>query len=436
MDSSPSHDFDIAIIGAGLSGSCAAILAAQSGAEVVLLESNAVGRHKVCGEFLSPESRSLLSRLEVLEPMLESGAQSVTRVRILTSSRTSGAVSFPGAGLGFSRRALDTLLWSRALALGVEARAQTRVSRLEPLESGGFSLEASGQTISARYVISATGRAARWSRDSDSSEDRRGGVSAGQMDIPVTERLVSSALCRDAACRVLPRNISENDVASRVPTCSSPTQTRATQTPARFLGLKTHFRGARVPEGEVMLFPFEGGYCGLVGIEGGVVNACLLVSYTRSKGCAPDALWGSVTRENRALARAIEGATPCFEWVASGNVSFERAAPARDGVLRAGDAAGYIHPLTGDGMAMALRSGELAAQMVVRAWQTNASPLKAADDYARAWKSEFGGRLWWASRFQPLFTDARVTGWAQTFFDRAPALFRLGIVGTRGRVGG
>jgi len=422
MDSSPSHDFDIAIIGAGLSGSCAATLAAQCGAKVVLLEGNSVGRHKVCGEFLSPESRSLLSRLGVLEQMLEEGAQTVTRVRILTSSRTSGAVSFPSAGLGFSRRALDTLLWSRALTLGVEARAQTRVSRLEPLESGGFSLEANGEAISARYVISATGRAAKWSRDSDLSEDLRGMASVEQTDVPIREHLASSTNCRDAA--------------SRVPTVFTSIPTRSTKTPARFLGLKTHFCGASVPEGEVMLFPFEGGYCGLVGIEGGMVNACLLVSYNRSKGCAPDVLWQNITRENRALARAVKGATPLFEWVASGNVSFERAAPARDGVLRAGDAAGYIHPLTGDGMAMALRSGELAAQFVLSALQTNASPLNAADDYARAWKGEFQGRLWWASRFQPLFTDARVTGLAQTFFDRAPALFRLGIVGTRGRLGG
>lgn len=427
MDSFSSHDFDIAIIGAGLSGSCAATLAAQSGAKVVLLEGNPIGRHKVCGEFLSPESRSLLSRLGVLEPMLEGGAQTVTRVRILTSSRTSGAVSLPGAGLGFSRRALDTLLWGRALTLGVEARAQTRVSRLEPLEGGGFALEANGQEISARYVISATGRAAKWSRDSDLSEEMRSAGNAGQTDVPVTqtmasttERLASSASRRDAACRVWTKHPS-------IPT-------RLAKSPARFLGLKTHFCGASVPDGEVRLFPFDGGYCGLVGIEGGIVNACLLVSYERSKGCAPDALWEDITRENRALARAVEGATPLFEWVASGNVSFERAAPARDGILRAGDAAGYIHPLTGDGMAMALRSGELAAQAVTSALQTNASPLNAADAYARVWKREFGGRLWWASRFQPLFTDARVTGLAQTFFDRAPALFRLGIIGTRGRV--
>jgi flavin-dependent dehydrogenase len=384
-------DFDIALIGAGLSGSCAAILAAQSGARVVLLESGVAARHKVCGEFLSPESRVQLQQLGVLEAMLALGAREVGAARVLTSARRSRAIALPRAGLSFSRRALDGLLWARAREVGADGRDQTRVSRLEEDTHGGFAIEANGQTVRARFVICATGRGAKWGRDGDALPTTNGSRSA---------------------------------------------QTEPSQRaePKRFLGLKTHLRGAHIEEGEVQMFPFAGGYCGLVEVEDGSFNTCLLVDYARFQGRSPAQLWDELRGENRALAKATEGATPDFDWLATGNVSFDRFAPTREGVLRVGDAAGYIHPLSGDGMAMALRSGELAARSVLHALQWNLAPEEAARSYSLMWRREFASRLKWAARLQPLFTDARVTRVAQSVFDFAPLLSRLAVRRTRGRV--
>ena len=58
-----SRHFDVAIAGGGPGGCSAAITAARSGMRVLLLDSSAFPRHKVCGEFFSAESLRLLAAL-------------------------------------------------------------------------------------------------------------------------------------------------------------------------------------------------------------------------------------------------------------------------------------------------------------------------------------------------------------------------------------
>ena len=55
--------YDLIIIGGGPAGTSAAIFAARLGASVLLLERGRFPRHKVCGEFVSAESLSLLRDL-------------------------------------------------------------------------------------------------------------------------------------------------------------------------------------------------------------------------------------------------------------------------------------------------------------------------------------------------------------------------------------
>ncbi|HXB22809.1 MAG TPA: FAD-dependent oxidoreductase, partial [Candidatus Solibacter sp.] len=56
-------DYDLIVVGAGPAGSACAITAARAGAKVLLLEKDRLPRHKVCGEFVSPESLRLLASL-------------------------------------------------------------------------------------------------------------------------------------------------------------------------------------------------------------------------------------------------------------------------------------------------------------------------------------------------------------------------------------
>jgi 2-polyprenyl-6-methoxyphenol hydroxylase-like FAD-dependent oxidoreductase len=189
---------------------------------------------------------------------------------------------------------------------------------------------------------------------------------------------------------------------------------------------------------------FKGGYCGMVRVEGESTNACLLVDYAQLPKGSPGAFWEQLLSQNAGLRDRLGGAARLTEWQTTANVTFETFRPTGESVnedeseakkngvprdvLCAGDAAGYIHPLTGDGMAMALRAGELAGT-VARLQLGNA---EAARLYRAAWEREFAPRLALAARIHPLAVRPQ---WAKPLLPvlrHLPLLRRAMVRGTRG----
>ncbi len=81
--------YDLIIIGGGPAGTSAAISAARAGARVLLLERGRFPRHKVCGEFVSAESLSLLNELLDHEhTVLLRDAVRIPRARLFLDGRT------------------------------------------------------------------------------------------------------------------------------------------------------------------------------------------------------------------------------------------------------------------------------------------------------------------------------------------------------------
>ncbi len=113
----------IQILGGGPAGAVAAIAARSEGAEVRLVERSAFPRHKVCGEFLSPETAPLLDRLGVWRRMLDE-RPSVVRRMVLHFERGEKRCRLPEPAFGLSRYVFDRILWDAAAEAGATSASE------------------------------------------------------------------------------------------------------------------------------------------------------------------------------------------------------------------------------------------------------------------------------------------------------------------------
>jgi len=158
---------EVHIIGGGPAGSTAAIAAAQQGALVRLFEKSAFPRHKVCGEFLSPEIAPLLDGLGVWARFAQAHPASLKQINLyLGSRRKNWKLAEPAFGL--SRYALDELLIRHAAACGATVVRDTGGA---PSASGPPTVLAHGRKTSAPKGSRLFGFKAHFSGPVDDSVD-------------------------------------------------------------------------------------------------------------------------------------------------------------------------------------------------------------------------------------------------------------------------
>jgi flavin-dependent dehydrogenase len=314
----------VTIIGGGLAGAAAA---SGLGGRALLLERETGAHDKICGEFLSHEAGHTLAALGFDAGRL--GGAPISRVR-LHHGRRSAEAALPFLAHGLTRRTLDAALLDHAAARGAAVRRGVTVRGLVAGQAGdGTALTSEGDTEAGPLLL-ATGK-----------HDLRG-----------------MARTRDGTIDDL-------------------------------IGFKMFFRAdkalaARLA-GHVDVTLFEGGYAGLQPVEGGRVNLCLLVERERFKALGGTwvALFAALLREP-SLA-ALGGAEPLLGRPLSiSNVPYGYLAPPHaDGPWRLGDQAAVIPSFCGDGMAMALHSGHLAATMLTDGADASAFQARLRRDTAR-----------------------------------------------------
>ncbi|HKW66305.1 MAG TPA: FAD-dependent oxidoreductase [Terriglobales bacterium] len=308
--------YDLIIIGGGPAGTAAAITSARSGARVLILEQGRFPRHKVCGEFVSAESLSLLKSL-LPDTRLVDHAPRIPAARIFLDGRQLYARIHPPAA-SISRFDLDLALWRAAEQAGAEARLQTPVQRLSG--NGPFVLEAPGAAFEGRSVINASGR---WST--------------------LSPRLAS---------------------------------------PQKWLGIKAHFHEPS-PPCSVDLYFVKSGYCGVQPLGPDLINVSAMVR-AEAATTLPDIL-----SLHPALAARSRCWRPATEPVATSPLFLRRPEPLRGHILLAGDAAGFVDPFVGDGIALALRTGAAATQSLLPFLRGEASLPTAGLAYQRLYQQNF-----------------------------------------------
>ena len=134
----------IDVIGGGPAGAMAAIAALGRGTQVRVFEKSAFPRHKVCGEFLSPEILGLLRYAGCADAFLRLQPAVIRRMELHFGARVVRR-TLPRSAYGLSRYALDHLLLDRAEALGAVVVRETA----RRLTAGPLLVLASGRTVPA-----------------------------------------------------------------------------------------------------------------------------------------------------------------------------------------------------------------------------------------------------------------------------------------------
>ena len=353
---------EFAIVGAGMAGLSAANRLADRGADAVLIDAGRLPAHKVCGEFLSPECIPILRNWGIEPPV------TIDKARYHWGGR---ALEFelPAPAAGCSRYQLDHLLAQRAGHKGVHVITGTRVLTLKtPGETDGVSYDLeleSGETVKAANLLVGTGR------------------------IP----------------GVVPRG-----------------------TPPRFryVGYKMHFRGLDLAQTLVM-FTFAGAYVGMANVAPGLANlACLATEHDAAPVDGTDAYVRALCERpgGAALRELLASAEPVFaDWMTARVPAFgPRRTPRWPRALFIGDAAGSIHPATGNGLGMAMTGGIMAADMALEgAWAS----------YTAAWRRRYIPRLRWGSALHQAMLRPALSRAVGATATRVPALARYVFSKTR-----
>ena len=331
---------DVIVVGGGPAGCVAAIVLARAGLRVRLLDRATFPREKLCGDTLNPGALATLARLG-LHP-----ADDGLPIRGMLVSGPGGARArgwYPAGVIGraIRRLDLDQRLLQSAAGAGVTV---VEGARVESVVAGGnqtpyvtgvqAEIRNSRYRMPARFVIAADGRSSRIAH----------GLSLARY---------ARAPRRWAVGRYF------IDVA----------------------GLGDH--------GEMHVRP--GRYIGVAPVPGGLTNVCV-VTTDRSALRDPESLIASAIEGEPELADRFARARPEGRPVSLGPLAIECDVPGSHGLLLAGDAAGFVDPMTGDGLRLAIRGAELAAAECLNALD-GGDPTSAPMRLATRRKRELGRRL-------------------------------------------
>ena len=153
--SSTKDIWDVAVIGAGPAGACAAFHLAARGHRVLLLDRFSFPREKTCGDALAMDS---LQRLEAmgLGDRVRSRGYVVNRARIFSPSRIE--IEIPAEYVMIQRSLLDAMIVERAVEKGAIFQ-KGNVQNIVPEKDNSLSIlcRDNPRKISARFCVIATG---------------------------------------------------------------------------------------------------------------------------------------------------------------------------------------------------------------------------------------------------------------------------------------
>lgn len=373
MDTGSTY-FDVLIIGGGLAGLSAALHIQKSGFSVLVIEKNSYPHHKVCGEYISNEVLPYLEFLGI--DVFALGATKINRFEVSTTQSKLITSSLPLGGFGISRYSLDQALQRKAQDDGVKF-LQDAVTHVE-LGTDGFSVKTKLEEIyQCKIVIGAYGK--------------RSG-----MDVKLNRKFIKD---------------------------KSP-----------YLAVKTHVKGV-FPDDLVALHNFQGGYCGVSKVEDDRINLCYITDFKNFKKYKDiDAFQEAVVLKNKYLKHIFQNSKPLFDApLTISQISFDSKTPVEQHIIMCGDAAGMIHPLCGNGMSMAIRSAQIASELILEFLSGRMNRNELEKTYHKQWNRAFSYRLKMGHLVAGIFRNKTLSNASLMLLNHVPVLIPFVIRQTHGK---
>lgn len=344
--------YDILIIGGGLAGLTSAVRLAKAGKKVALVEKNHYPFHRVCGEYISNETLPFLTSLGV-DPFAL-GAISLHKFRLSSPRGKFLDLDLKSGGFGISRYALDHALYLKAQDLGsnfylgrkaVKVNAQADKAQVELSD---------GKVLESRLIIGAYGK-------------------------------------RSNLDNYLDRSFFK---------LKSP-----------YIGVKYHIKTDLHPQDQIALHNFQNGYCGISRVEDDTFCLCYLSSRSNLKkyGNISD-MEAAILHQNPFLKELFRNSDFVFDKPKVINeISFSPKPSYESGIFMAGDTAGMITPLCGNGMAMAMHASKILSELMLTHLDHKITYDQLVESYQSHWQKHFAQRLWVGRNIQKFFGNTQLS---------------------------
>ena len=347
----PEVEVDVLVIGAGPGGTATAYYLASHGVDVLMVERSEFPREKVCGDGLTP--RGVKQLLEMGVDPLGPGFVRIDGLRVYRDDEPILTMpwptlnDYPGYGLVRARADFDQLLAERAVRAGSKLWQKTEA--IGPVVDNGWVVGAKVRRaedeepveVRAKLVIAADGAASRFGGAAGVKRDARSPIGIAARRYYRTDRDLGPWM-------------------------------------ESWLEMTTN---GKVLPGYGWIFPVADG---VINVGAGLQNTFKSFKEVSARGVFDNFIamlperWG--INEDSALGPMLSGPIP---------MGMNRRPMAMPGLLLVGDAAGLVNPFNGEGIAFAMESAKIAADLAHgsltqgKAALAQAYPIALREKYGR-----------------------------------------------------